>query len=202
MGYSYPIILVAVLILSPIVIKLAARQDRKTKGTLRKVFLSLLFLQLISGFFNWETFSGPGRTGLELSIEFPSSFLGLFFAVTTLQIIFLLIPRRVTDVGAVVLNFANTAVFFAGVILASRFVGEQIVSLFNVGAVFAVLIGNVVGLAYINQHKNILANYSSSQRPSVEGKKPIWIKLLNIIGWVVIGAVLISIFVIAANSFF
>ena len=161
--YSYLAILAAVLLISPFVIGLAMRQDKKTKQNLKSAFLAFLFLQLILGFFNWEAFSGVGRSGYDLATQYPGSFLWLFFLITSVQIILLLIPKRVAYVSAVVLNFVNTVIFFASVILVSGLVGRQIVSYFNIAAVFVVLIGNVIGLAFLNEDKNLMAKFPWSQ---------------------------------------
>ena len=69
------------------------------------------------------------------------------------------------------LNFVNTVVFLFGIIRASDIVGEQLVSFFNIGAVFAVLIGNVIGLMFINKDKGLIAKYPFSQEAVEKAKK-------------------------------
>lgn len=153
MDLTYPIILLFVLILSPFVLTLAGKQDSKTKRNLKSGFFILLLLELTSGFFNWASFSGTGQSGFALAFTYPSSFLGLFFVIILIQMILLFIPKRNAHLAAVVLNFINTAVFFAGVILVSEVIGKQIVSFWNIAAIFAVLIGNIVGLVWLNKDK-------------------------------------------------
>ncbi len=153
MDLTYPIILLFVLILSPLVLTLAGKQDSKTKRSLKIGFFILLLLELTSGFFNWESFSGTGQSGFALAFTYSSSFLGLFFVIILIQIILLFISKRTAHLTAVVLNFINTVVFFVGALLVSEAIGKQIVSFWNIAAIFAVLIGNVVGLVWLNKDK-------------------------------------------------
>ncbi len=153
MDLTYPIILFVVLILSPILLTLANKQDSRTKKTLKTGFFILLLLELLSGFFNWESFSGTGQSGFELAFTYPRSFFGLFFVIVLIQMILLFIPKRTAHLATVVLNFFNTAVFFVGLILVSQTIGKQVVSFWSIGAIFAVLIGNVVGLVWLNKDK-------------------------------------------------
>lgn len=155
MDLTYPIILLVVLILSPFVLTLANKQDSRTKRNLKIGFFILLLFELASGLFNWESFSGAGQSGFTLSFTYPTSLLGLFFAIALVQMILLLIPKRTAHLAAVVLNFINTVVFFVGVILVSGAIGKQIVSLWSIGVIFAVLIGNVVGLVWINKDNTL-----------------------------------------------
>lgn len=156
---EYVIILAVVLLVSPFVIRIAGSQKKEVKNKTRLVFLSLLFLQIISGFLNWETFKGPGRSGFELVLTYPNSYLGMFFILSLVQLILLIFKQSSLDTLSVVLNFVNTIVIFAGMILLSAILGFQAVSLASVGAVFSVLIGNIVALAFINKDKNILKKY-------------------------------------------
>lgn len=154
---TYAIILVFVLLLSPFVLKLASKQDKKSKFRLKVVFISILIFQLISGFFNWENFS-RGRSGIELALTYPNSLLGLFFIISAVQILVLLISKSF-NTPVVVLNFINSILFFAGLIRLSSILGFQAVSLASIGAVFLVLLGNVLGLVWINKDKNLLKKY-------------------------------------------
>lgn len=158
--YQNPLILVAVLtiVLSPFILKLASGQDKKTKNNLRFVFLLILALQASSGFLNWETFTPTGRSGFELSLTYPGSFLGLFFIISLLQISLLFLNKSFNTL-VVVLNFINSFVIFAGMIRISNFLNYQAVSFASVGAVFLALIGNVAGLSFINKDKNLLKKY-------------------------------------------
>lgn len=157
MDFTYVIILAAVLIISPFVLKLASNQDKKTKQNLKTYFIFLLSAQILLGFLNWENFS-VGRSGLELSLSFPGSLLGLFFIIALLQIIFLVIGKSLNTV-VVVLNFINSFLIFMGMIRLSNLLGFQAVSLPSISTVFLVMIGNVVGLAFINKDKNLLKKY-------------------------------------------
>ena len=158
MDLTYPIILLVVLILGPLILTLANKQDSRTKRNLKIGFFILLLLELTSGFFNWESFSGTGQSGFALTLDYPSSLLGLFFAIVLIQMILLFIPKRTAHLAAVVLNFINTAVFFVGVISVSGLIGKQVVSLWSIGVIFAVLIGNVVGLVWINKDNTLTKN--------------------------------------------
>lgn len=152
---TYAIILVFVLLLSPFVLKLASKQDKKSKSRAKSIFLSILILQLILGFFNWEEFHAFGRSGYELSFAYPASFLALFFIISALQILTLLTYKSFNTL-IVVLNFINTVLIFAALIKLSLILGFQAVSFASIGAVFLVLSGNVLGLIWINKDKNLL----------------------------------------------
>lgn len=168
---EYLVILIGVLTLSPFIILAASSQSRKSKNILRVVFLFILSLQIISGLFNWETFLKGTRTGFELALNYPSSILGVFFIVSFIQIILLAFSKRSADVLAVILNFANTILLFTGMIRVSNMTGIQAFSLASLAAVFAVLIGNIVGLTFINKDKNLMAKYPWSQTYVSNAKK-------------------------------
>lgn len=153
------IVLAAVLILSPFVLKIAGRQDASTKNKLRAIFQILLLGELLSGFFNWENLNMPGRSGFQLALTYPNSYLWIFFVIVIIQIILLALKKWQLSVLATILSFANTIFFFVGIILTSGLVGRQIVSFANIAAIFLVLIGNVVGLALVNRDKELLAKW-------------------------------------------
>lgn len=155
---TYAIILVFVLLLSPFVLKLASKQDKKSKSRAKTIFLSILLMQLILGFFNWEKFNAFGRSGYELSLTYPDSFLGLFFIISALQILALLAYKSFNTL-VVVLNFINSILIFISMIKLSIILSFQAVSFASIGAVFLVLSGNVSGLAWINKDSDILAKY-------------------------------------------
>lgn len=155
--FTYVIILAAVLIISPFVLKIASSQKKETKQQLKFILLFILSAQILLGFLNWENFS-MGRTGFELAMIYPSSLLGLFFIVSLLQLILLIINQSF-NTAAVVLNFINSILIFAGMILLSNILRFQAVSFASIGAVFLVLIGNVVALVFINKDKNLLKKY-------------------------------------------
>lgn len=158
MDFSYTFILVAILIISPFILTLAAKQDKKAKHNLKYIFLTILSSQILLGFLNWENFQGTGRSGFNLSLAYPDSFLGLFFIISLLQITLLLLNKSFNTAVAV-LNFINSVLIFAGMIRISSSLGYQAVSFASVGAVFLVLVGNVVALIFINKDKNLLKKY-------------------------------------------
>lgn len=152
---EYLFILAAVLLISPFVLRLASSQNKKSKSRAKTIFLSILLMQLILGFFNWERFNAFGRSGYELSFSYPDSFLALFFIISALQILALLVYRAF-NTFVVVLNFINTILIFIAMVRLSSILGFQAVSFASIGAVFLVLFGNVVGLTWINKDKNLL----------------------------------------------
>lgn len=205
---AYLIILAGVLILSPFIISLASSQNKKVKNKLRLLLLSLLFLQIISGLFNWEAFLKGTRTGFELALNYPYSFLWTFFIVSFIQIVLLVFSKRSADILAVILNFANTILLFTGMIRVSNITGVQAFSFASLIAIFAVLIGNVAGLMFINKDKNLMAKYPWSHASVDHAKKEIkagrlkYTKLQQIITWVAFGGVIIFIitmFMLAKN---
>lgn len=157
MNFTYIIILAAVLVISPFILRLASNQNKETKQQLRLIFLFILFVQILLGFLNWEKLT-TGRSGLELSFTYTDSLLGAFFIVSTLQIILLFISKTLNTL-VVVLNFINSVLIFMGMIRLSNILGFQAVSFAAIGAVFLVLTGNVVALAFINKDKNLLKKY-------------------------------------------
>jgi len=66
----------------------------------------------------------------------------------------------------------------------SSFLGFQAVSLASIGTVFLVLIGNVLGLAFINKDKNLLKKYAGQKGFSL-------IHLSIVIGIILVGGVLL-----------
>lgn len=148
MSFTYLIILAIILIISPFVLKLASNQEKKAKQNSKAFFILILFAQIILGFFG----------NLELSFAHPNSLLGLFFIITIIQILFLLISKSF-DTLVVVLNFLNTFLIFIGMIRLSNILGYQVASLASISTIFLVLIGNVIGLIFINKDKNLLKKY-------------------------------------------
>lgn len=134
---AYVVILIAVLLISPFILKLASSQDKKTKYNLRIIFLTFLTIQIILGFFG----------GLQL-----------FLVISTIQIILLLVSKSF-NTAVVFLNFINSVLIFVEMIRLSNSLGYQVISLPAIGAVFLVLFGNIIGLAFINKDKNLLKKY-------------------------------------------
>ena len=149
MDYTYIIILVIVLLVSPFILKLSADQGRRAKQNLKFFFILIILAQIILGFFG----------GLGLSLAYPGSLLGLFFIISVIQILLLLINKSFNTL-VVVLNFFNTFLIFVGMIRLSNILGYQVADLASIGTVFLVLIGNVIGLVFINKDKNLLKKYS------------------------------------------
>lgn len=137
--YQNPLILVAILtiLLSPFVLKIASKQDKKAKQNLKYIFLTILLSQIILGFLS----------GLQL-----------FLVISVIQILLLLMSKSFNTI-VVALNFINSVLIFVEMIRLSSSLGYQVVSLPSIGAVFLVLVGNVVGLGFINRDKNLLGKY-------------------------------------------
>lgn len=153
----YLIITITVLLVSPFILRLAQSQKKQVKRNLRGFLLLILALQIGSGIMNWENFTA-GRSGFELSLAYPDSFLGLFFIISLLQIILLLLNKSF-NTAFTLLNFINSVLIFIGMIRLSNILGFQAVSFASVGTAFLVLLGNVVALAFINKDKNLLKKY-------------------------------------------
>lgn len=134
-----PLILVGILtiLLAPFILKLASNQSKKNKQNLKSLFIFILFTQIILGFF--------------VDVNF-------FLVISFLQIILLIINKSF-NILVVILNFINSVVIFMEMINMSNKVGYQIFSIPAIGAVFLVLIGNVLGLVFINKDKNLLKKY-------------------------------------------
>lgn len=132
-----PLILVAILtiLLSPVVLKLAANQKKGIKQQLKLIFLLILIAQIFLGFL----------AGVKI-----------FLVVSLIQVLLLLINLNTL---VVVLNFINSVLIFVEMIRLSSNAGYQVVSLPAIAAVFLVLVGNVVGLVFINNDKNLLKKY-------------------------------------------
>lgn len=155
---EYIFILIAVVLLSPFILNLASNQKKETKRNLKLFYILLLAGQVFLGFLNWENFQKSGQSGYELAIDYPASFLGLFFGISLFQIILLILNKSFNGL-VVVLNFINSALIFAGMIQLSNILGVQAAGFASIGAVFLVLIGNIIGLLYINKDKNLLNKY-------------------------------------------
>ena len=153
------IVLAAVIIITPFALRIASKQDKDAKNKLRAVFQVLLLGELLSGFFNWETFTGAGRSGYALALAYPASLFWLFFALAAGQIILLISNKTAARAIAVILGFVNSVLFFVGTISVSNTSGRQAVGYAGVAAIFLVLIGNVVGLLLANKDKTLLAKW-------------------------------------------
>src|SRR3990167_3742101 len=187
------LILPLILIISPFILILASRQDKGTKKNIRLIFILFLVLELILGFFNWESFSKDGLSGYQLALAYPSSLLFAFFALTLSQTIILVFAKRFLDILATILNFANLIILFAALISISNILGYQAVSWANLGTIFLVLFANIAGLALINKDSNLLAKFPWSQASAEYAKrhKIKQTKFQVIITWVLFSAVII-----------
>lgn len=157
--FQNPLIIVAILtlLLSPFILAIASNQNKEIKKNLKLAFIFILFAQVLLGFLNWEN-NSLGRSGFELSLTYPNSFLGLFFIMPLTQIILLLLNKSFNTL-IVVLNFINSVLIFITMIRLSNILGFQAVSFASIGAVFLVLFGNVIGLNFINKDRNLLKKY-------------------------------------------
>ena len=189
------LILPLILIISPFILILASRQDKGTKKNIRLIFILFLVLELILGFFNWESFSKDGLSGYQLALAYPSSLLFAFFALTLSQTIILVFAKRFLDILATILNFANLIILFAALISISNILGFQTVGWANLGTIFLVLFANIAGLALINKDSNLLSKFPWSHE-SVEYAKKHNIKqtkFQEIATWVLFSAVIVFI---------
>src|SRR3990167_994931 len=123
------------------------------------LLVSPFVLTLLLGFLNWEKFTTTGRSGFDLALAFPQTFLWVFFLILFLQAVFL--TSRHPSLGnlTVVLNFVNTVIFFVSQITLGSVAGKQLVSWGSILAAFLILVANIVGLIYINKDKNMLAKF-------------------------------------------
>lgn len=148
MNLTYVIILAAVLIISPFVLKLATKQDKKNKQSLKSFFILIILAQILLGFLG----------GFKFALDYPQSFLGFFFIISATQLVLLVFSKKLYTL-AVVLNFINTIIFFMGMIRLGQITGIQDTSIASISTAFIVLIGNVIGLVFINKDKNLLKKY-------------------------------------------
>lgn len=156
---SYLIILIAVLFISPFVLKLASNQKKETKQQLKWILLFILSAQILLGFLKWTKTGIFLRSGFEIANSFPGSLLVLFFIISALQILLILLNTERTNLLAAILNFINTVLIFVAMIRLSNILGYQVVNIAPVSTVFLVLIGNIFALVFINKDKNLLKKY-------------------------------------------
>lgn len=154
---TYIIILIAVLGLSPFVLRIASSQEKETKQQLKLIFLLMLLAQIFLGFLNWTPAIGK-ISGFSLAIAYPISLLWTFFAISLIQILLIIMNTKL-NILIVVLNFINSILIFISLNLTSRILGFQAFSVPAVAGVFLVLFGNIVGLVFINKDKNLLRKY-------------------------------------------
>lgn len=159
------LILPIIILVSPIVLTIAANQKKEIKQNIRRIFqISLLFVLSLS-FLNWETMRGGDRNAIQLAKDFQNIYLWIFLIINLVQIIVLQKSSRREDLLASILNITNTFFFFAATITISNKLGKSIVSPAVITAAMMVLINNVLGLVLANKDPKLLEKYPfSTQR--------------------------------------
>lgn len=140
----YTLILIATLIISPLAVTLAQKQDKKTKSRLKNIFLLILISQLILGLPSWKALS--------------------LFLIISLAQIFLLIRKTPPQAPVVLLNFINTFVFWATMIRLEQKPINNSPNLIGIAIAFIVLTGNLIGLLLINRDKRLMLPKPISRR--------------------------------------
>ena len=157
------LILPVIVLISPIILSLAARQEKKVKQKLRYIFQISLVIIAGLAFLNWETQSPGGRNAFALASDFKSIFLWLFLEITFGQIIILHLKTYKFDVLAMVGNVFATFLFFATAITISNAIGQSLVSPAVITTALTVLANNVIGLVLVNKDPNLLSKFPLSQ---------------------------------------
>ena len=165
------LILPVIVLISPIILSLAARQEKKVKQKLRYIFQISLVIIAGLAFLNWETQNPGGRNAFALASDFKSIFLWLFLGITFGQIIILHLKTYKFDVLATVGNVFATFLFFAAVITISNAIGQSLVSPAVITTVLTVLANNVIGLVLVNKDPNLLSKFPLSQESVNYAKK-------------------------------
>ena len=157
------LILPVIVLISPIILSLAARQEKKVKQKLRYIFQISLVIIAGLAFLNWETQNPGGRNAFALASDFKSIFLWLFLGITFSQIIILHLKTYKFDVLATIGNVFATFIFFASAITISNALGQSLVSPAIITVAMTVLINNVIGLVLVNKDPNLLSKFPLSQ---------------------------------------
>ena len=165
------LILPVIVLISPIILSLAARQEKKVKQKLRYIFQISLVIIAGLAFLNWETQSPGGRNAFALASDFKSIFLWLFLGITFGQIIILHLKTYKFDVLATIGNVFATFIFFASAITISNALGQSLVSPAIITVAMTVLINNVIGLVLVNKDPNLLSKFPLSQESVNYAKK-------------------------------
>ena len=165
------LILPVIVLISPIILSLAARQEKKVKQKLRYIFQISLVIILGLAFLNWETQNPGGRNAFALASDFKSIFLWLFLGITFGQIIILHLKTYKFDVLATIGNVFATFIFFASAITISNALGQSLVSPAIITVAMTVLINNVIGLVLVNKDPNLLSKFPLSQESVNYAKK-------------------------------
>src|SRR3989344_869055 len=157
------LILPVIVLISPIILSLAARQEKKVKQKLRYIFQISLVIIAGLAFLNWETQEPGGRNAFALSSDFQSIFFWLFLGITFGQIIILHLKTYKFDVLATIGNVFATFLFFASAISISNAIGQSLVSAAVITTALTVLVNNVIGLVLVNKDPNLLSKFPLSQ---------------------------------------
>ena len=156
------LVLPVTVLISPIILSLASKQEAETKQKLRYVFQISLAIIIALAFLNWETQNPGGRNAFALSSDFKSVFLWLFIAVTFGQLILLQLKNYKYDLGTAIANIFATFLFFASAISISN-AGQSLVSPAVITTALTVLVNNVIGLVLVNKDPNLLSKFPLSQ---------------------------------------
>ena len=165
------LILPVTVLISPIILSLASKQEAETKQKLRYVFQISLAIIIALAFLNWETQNPGGRNAFALSSDFKSVFLWLFIAVTFGQLILLQLKNYKYDLGTAIANIFATFLFFASAISISNAIGQSLVSPAIITTALTVLVNNVLGLSLINKNPNLLSKFPLSRESVKYAKK-------------------------------
>lgn len=186
------LIIPVVILVAPIILTVASKQQKSAKQKLRIVFQVSLTIILALSFLNWETQSPGGRNAFMLATSFQNIFLWLFLASTFLQIALLSFKKYQFDLMATVAGLVSTFLFFAAAITISNTLGRSIVSPALITTAMIVIVNNVLGLALVNRDSNLLAKYPFSQEAVkyAQKHKIKQTKFQMLLTWLVFGAVI------------
>ena len=190
-GFSL-LILPVILLIAPIVLSIASRQDSAAKQMLRYVLQISLATVLALGLLNWETQTEGGRSAYMLALDFQSIYLLAFIGLSLFLIISLQIKSYKFDLIAAVGNILITILFFAAAITISGELGKPIISPAIITAALMVLVNNVLVLALVNRDKNLVSKYPFSKEAATYAKKHNLkqTKLQKTLTWILFGGVL------------
>lgn len=167
------LVLPIVLLLTPLFLRLASRQDAHTKNVLRFLLLAFILLPLVLGFLNWETFTSKESflTGYQAAKLFPLSLLGVFFLLCAALALILATNKERLFTYVSVGTFTATLIVFYALIYVSRGLEQPFASFASVSTVFSILVANVVGLLLVNR-KDLTATYIFWPSPKGKARHP------------------------------
>src|SRR3989344_1171093 len=167
------LVLPIVLLLTPLFLKLASKQDALTKNALRFLLLTFVILPLVLGFLNWETFTSKESflKGYQTAKLFPLSLLGIFFLLCAALTLILATNKEKLFTYVSVGTFTATLIVFYALIYVSRGLDQPFASFASVSTVFSILIANVVGLLLVNR-KDLTASYAFWPSPKGKARHP------------------------------